>query len=203
MKWEDVPMILVDSVPPQREGFNGSCELHDETKKILRCLKQHFRNVTEMEAVLRVAVIVIQAVEGLPDVQVQLQPSVNSHATFYFVLKSNIGLAFIEVKKTSVAVNMWNPIPSVAQAFREAQILLCEGNLKEKSTVPFILTNSTVWSFGLAEKCGSKIAIKENFFIVVDDSNTESSNFKKLMCAVREIIQGRWPSSHFQSSDQV
>ena len=106
---------------------------------MLRCLNQYFRNTTEMEAVLRVAVIVIQAVEGLPDVQVQLQPSVNSHADFYFLIESQFGKAFIQVKKSSVAVQM-QPSPSVAQAFREAHILLCEGKMEEKSTVPLTST---------------------------------------------------------------
>ena len=159
---------------------------------MLRCLNQYFRNTTEMEAVLRVAVIVIQAVEGLPDVQVQLQPSVNSHANFYFLIESQFGKAFIQVKKSSVAVQM-QPSPSVAQAFREAHILLCEGKMEEKSTVPF---NS--WSFALAEKCGSKIAIKERFSVHADNDAVESSRYKQIMCAVREIVQGKWPSSHFQ-----
>lgn len=61
----------------------------------------------EMEAVLRVAVLVLQAVGDMTNITVQLQPSVNSHSTFtdfYFVIKSNAGLSFIKPFSLSVVI---------------------------------------------------------------------------------------------------
>ena len=64
---------------------------------------RNFRNVTEMEAVMRVGVVVLCAVKDL-EVTVQLQPSITNQPTFtdfLFVIKSTgEAKCFIEVKKS-------------------------------------------------------------------------------------------------------
>ena len=47
---------------------------------------------------------------------------------------------------------------ATAQALREAQITLAN-NPAESARLPFLLTNSLMWSFGVAEKRSSKIAV--------------------------------------------
>ena len=103
-----------------------------------------------MEAVIRVAVIVLDAVMGT-NLKVQLQPSVKNHATFtdfYFIIAEqgeDIPRAFIEVKNSSVSVVMDSEIKPVAQALREAQIIIEMLPNSTDITLPFILTNSHHW----------------------------------------------------------
>ena len=103
-----------------------------------------------MEAVIRVAVIVLDAVMGT-NLKVQLQPSVKNHATFtdfYFIIAEqgeDISRAFIEVKNSSVSVVMDSEIKPVAQALREAQIIIEMLPNSTDITLPFILTNSHHW----------------------------------------------------------
>ncbi len=69
---------------------------------------------------------------------------------FLFVLNSlKKVLGFIEVKKTSISTRLADQTNPTAQALREAQIALLNGN---DETIPFILTNSITWSIGVAEK---------------------------------------------------
>ena len=105
-----------------------------------------------MEAVIRVAVIVFDAVmetETETNLKVQLQPTLNYHATFtdfYFIIKENgteIPKGFIEVKNVSKSVNLGADIKPVAQALPESQIIL---DTFPNISLPFILTRS----FGLA-----------------------------------------------------
>ena len=123
-----------------------------------------------MEAVIRVAVIVLDAVIDT-NLTVQLQPSVKYHTTFtdfYFIIKeygAEIPKAFIEVKNTSVSVAIGLDIKPVAQALREAQII-SEMLPSTINTIPFIITNSNYWSFGLAQRAGGGKIPLRNIFIL-------------------------------------
>lgn len=150
-----------------------------------------------MEAVLRVATLIIDAVED-SGVTIQLQPSVMGHATFTdfnFIIRNNgedVPVAFVETKNTSITVDMGLELKPVAQALREAQII-CSLIPSESVEIPFILTNSAFWSFGLARKVeGGKIYISERAQYSVDLSN-DSGDIEKVACVIKEIIQGKWP----------
>ena len=64
------------------------------------------------------------------------------------------GVAFIEVKNPTIAVDLEIQGRAVAQALREAHILLTSSS---QDSIPFILTNGYGWSFGLANLKGTKI----------------------------------------------
>ena len=149
--WKDIIIKKLVSVPTIHTRSKASGRpLKDATTKSLQCLKDHFRNTSEMEAVIRVAVIVLDAVMGT-NLKVQLQPSVKNHATFtdfYFIIAEqgeDISRAFIEVKNSSVSVVMDSEIKPVAQALREAQIIIEMLPNSTDITLPFILTNSHHW----------------------------------------------------------
>ena len=58
-------------------------------------------------------------------------------------------MGFIEIKKISVATDLNSTTKETAQAIREAHIITLE---KGCESVPFAITNSSMWSFGRAQK---------------------------------------------------
>ncbi len=84
----------------------------------------------------------------------QLQPFVLGHSTFtdfLFVIANGGGpIGFIEVKRTSEHTDLTSETDTTAQALREAQILICKDHGVE--SLPFILTNGSMWSYGVAAK---------------------------------------------------
>ena len=123
--------------------------VEDTFLEVLRgVFARNFRNVTEMEAVMRVGVVVLCAVKDL-EVTVQLQPSLTNHPTFtdfLFVVKSTgQAICFIEVKNSSEFTSLTLETAATAQALREAQITLAN-NPAESARLPFLLTNSLMWS---------------------------------------------------------
>ena len=86
MEWSDVKKIMEGTMPQPTVVPFEAIELKDYTKANLEISRLH----TEIEAVLVVAVIVIQAVDGLK-LKVYLQPSIEGHPVFtdfLFVVKS-------------------------------------------------------------------------------------------------------------------
>ena len=201
MEWKDVERGVLEGVIPTIALFPGdkkAAALKKYTNESLKILNEHFRNETEMEAVIRVAVIVLDAVKDTK-LKVQLQPSVKHLTTFtdfYFLIKENgddIPKAFIEVKNISVSVGMSQTKP-VAQALREAQIIISEILPSSMKQLPFILTNSNTWSFGLAKRArGGKISIVEHFQLHSDLKNT-GPLLQKIVEATKNILEGRWPT---------
>ena len=198
MEWSDVHFILEGVIPPIKYFSGDKAALKNSTNESLKILNENFRNASEMEAVIRVAVIVLDAVMGT-NLTVQLQPSVKHHTTFtnfYFIIKENgedIPKAFVEVKNVSVSVAMLETKP-VAQALREAQIIISEILPSSINQVPFILTNSIDWSFGLANRArGGKISIVEHFHLR-SDLKTTGPDVQKIVEATKKFIQGSWPT---------
>ena len=207
MEWKDVKRCVLEGViPPIKQFSGGEKALENYTNESLKILNENFRNETEMEAVIRVAVIVLDAVKGTK-LTVQLQPSVKHHTTFtdfYFIVTENeddIPKAFIKVKNVSVSVAMLETKP-VAQALREAQIIISEiipssMEILPSSIiqVPFILTNSIDWSFGLVNRAsGGKISIVEHFHLHSDLKTTGGESVQKIVEATKTIILGSWPT---------
>lgn len=197
MEWKDVYKVLEGTMPTLKYFAVTGSALKAHTKKTLECLNSHFRNVSEMEAVLRVATLIVDAVED-SNVTVELQPSVIGHVSFtdfYFIIRNNgedVPVAFVETKNTSVSVDMGLQLKPVAQALREAQII-CSLIPRESVEIPFILTNSAFWSFGLARKAGGgKISISERAQYSVDLSSY-SGDIEKVASVIKEIIKGNWP----------
>ncbi len=167
------------------------CTVEDTFLEVLEgVFTRNFRNVTEMEAVMRVGATVLCAVKDL-DVVVQLHPSVTNHRTFtdfLFVIKDTTqAICFIEVKKATDSTSLTLQADSTAQALREAHILIAN-NTDESATIPFLLTNSLMWSFGVAAKRSSKIAVISTFDFYSMLSTV--AEWKSMIHIVRLFIKG-------------
>lgn len=144
--------------------------------------------------VIRVFLMVLIAVADDDDIRVELEPTFKDHATFTdFIIwiTNRVGrVRFIEVKRTNINVDLTTETESTAQTLREAQILLCSNTVE--SPLPFVLTNGTVWSFGLATKHSpSKIMLES-----VHNAGcniTDLSGWKLAINHLRAFISGTWP----------
>ena len=164
----------------------------------LEVLNAHFGNRTELEALLRVIAFVMDAAGTTETLHIQLQPSLPHYPTVTDVLITAYSdtdaspLAFIEVKRTTLATHLYLKSDETAQALQVAHILM-QGFSKEHK-LPFILTNSTEWSFGLAQKCAANhIRILECFDIQIP-MTPAGSEVKYLVALLREVLCGKWVS---------
>lgn len=191
MKWNDVSRIMNGSIPnasPLPEVLDYSAVSLDVIGQFADILHRNFRNMTEMEAIIQVAIVTVFAVKGL-DVTVQLQPSLSSHPTFLFVVRNGTSMkGFIEVKKVEVFTSLGEKTDCTAQCLREAQIALFNGDVQ---AIPFIATNSRVWSFGVAKKdSAGKICVKK----IYDDIFVKTLDVKVIKY-VRALLTGSFELS--------
>ena len=186
MTWKNVLEGTMPKCSTRKAGEMGTV-VEDTFLEVLRGVFTHnFRNVTEMEAVMRVGVVVLCAVKDL-DVTVQLQPSIINHPTFTFVFKStDQAICFIEVKKIEEFTSLTAQTAATAQALREAQIIL--NSPAQGTRLPFLLTNSQIWSFGVAEKRSSKIAVTS--IVEMHCKLEEVTEWKTIIQTVRAFIMG-------------
>ena len=192
MTWQQVPRILADKIPSSSDLGNISETPAIEAVQTVRAkLDKLFRNVTEMEATIRVSMYVIEASWNIDGVEIQMQPSVAKHSTFtdfLFVLtreKKVMGL--IEIKKIDVTTDLNTTTRETAQVIREAHILTLEQGCQR---VPFAITNSSLWSFGLAEKANTRVKIVETYTLL---SNSEKEQ-RQIVTILKSIILGQWPA---------
>ena len=66
----------------------------------------------------------------------------------------------IEVKNPSVYTHLQLKSEEAAQVFREVHILLQEN---VTTPFPFVLTNSIIWSFGVAQRVGNRLSILSTY----------------------------------------
>ena len=151
-------------------------------REIIPIVTSRFQNKTELEATVRVLSFVTSILPNLPAyIHVQLQPSVQNHPTVTDALivradnSSQQPLSFIEIKKLEVYTSYCVKGSATAQALREAHIL-CGSD----RPLPFVLTNSQVWSFGLVKKRGTKIDLLEYFDVHIEAKNIGGSSSEAL-----------------------
>lgn len=194
--WQEVPRILSGVIPSPTDLSNiGEIPAIEAVKTVRAKIGCLVRNVTEMEATVRVLMYVIEASWDIADVQIQIQmqPSVTKHSTFtdfLFVVKIRRDekvMGFIEIKKISVSTDLTTTTKVTAQAIREAHILTLE---KECQSVPFAITNSSMWSFGLAKKANTRVEIVK---IYTQLSSLEKQQ-RQVVTILKSIIQGQWPA---------
>ena len=63
MKWSDVHKVLDGAMPQLLESPTAELALSGPTQHTLECLCKYVRNRSELEEVLRIATIVLQAVD--------------------------------------------------------------------------------------------------------------------------------------------
>ena len=142
-----------------------------------------------MDATLRVALCVLEAMWEMKKVKIKLQPSVQGHSVFtdfLFVLNDDKISAFVEVKKPEIATSLGLSSAATAQAIREAHILAVE---QDVNPVPIVLTNSLLWSFGWARRAAAQVEILHRYDILMD---TEKAR-RTVVMILQSIVNGTWP----------
>ena len=165
MKWDDVERILSGSISCSPNGLNDN--LPDVTKEEETHLKSQYTiadnvltKISEADASCRVFTLLLALFRFLSHGKIKCQPTINHHPTFtdYLIKVSNgTKCVIIEVKRFDIACSLRQTNDQVARVLREAHILLMEQ--KHLSSLLFVLTNSTEWSFGVAERSGEKISV--------------------------------------------
>ena len=81
MRWQDVCKIMDGEMCDISKAPLERLEQTKHTEESLACLRSHFAFTSEMDTLLRVATVVMQAVNGLA-VTVHIQPSLENHPVF-------------------------------------------------------------------------------------------------------------------------
>lgn len=99
---------------------------------------------------------------------------------------------FIEVKKPAIGTDLWTQSDETAHALREAHIMLQEA--QEHTTMPFLLTNGSIFSFGIVSKTATTKICLEAVRNVVCELYS-SDGWKDAMRYIRAYITGVWPTT--------
>ena len=204
MSVQDLPRILVGNVSGDKDGimkFIGldpttttPCPGVDEIASAIENMNKHYVNESEMDATARVLVVLTEILRDMPpSVKVKLQPSVANHSVFteFLIIANEVTqrpLFLIEVKNSSLTTELTGSSPSVAQVLREVHLLMTEVHLDLK-VLPFLLTNSLNWSFGLATKVGTKISVTSTFTVnLVDALSPRIKSYMALFHVLQRLI---------------
>ena len=123
-----------------------------------------FENRTEMDATVRVIKVLLTVCKDIyastsQKVRICCQPTFQHHATFtdFLICRNEAGMykLLIEVKNPTVYTNLRLKSKEAAQVFREVHIVL----ENVPTPFPFVLTNSIVWSFGVAQRVANRLSI--------------------------------------------
>ena len=198
MKWDDVGKIMSGGIPntlplTSVDEFDLPVCLQDD----LRFCSQHVAHLTEMEATIRVFSLMKAAVDGT-DVMIKLQPSVPNFTDLSIVtIDSGTYLSLIEVKKPDISTTLKHTGLVTAQVLREVHVVLsADPNLR---TLPFVLTNSQVLSFGLAERKPGNMFIVSKQFTSYVDPEMYDGRMRKLFHCLKCVVRGKWIDHKFQS----
>ena len=150
--------------------------------------------MSEMEATIRVLSIVLEAVEGLSDIQIKLQPSLPNYTIFtdflIYLERSESPVLIIEVKKHNTNA-LFGDNDSTAQVLREAHIALQDPKC-ERQRLPFILTNGEIWSLGIAEKVTNKIKVTECYKALIlykeELTDSDAGPMHSLLVKLKELV---------------
>ena len=163
MTWEDATKILSSAdITRNSDKILENLPSITPRKDILADVNMFFSNVTEMDATVRVVQFLLAVCKDVYDstgqiVQIQCQPTFENHPVFTDVLICTTDgkpKLIIEVKKSIIHPDLTLQTNEVAQVLREVHIVT-----EKTSTLPFLLTNSTIWSFGVAQRVGNKVTI--------------------------------------------
>lgn len=109
---------------------------------------------------------------------------------FLFFLMDNeteVPLTFIEVKRFQEMTRIDIESDAAAQTLREAHNLLCESEYSQSlEEITFVLTNSLVWSFATATKCGNKIEVTRSHVHHVTEFQTD----EQLVYCLHKLMMG-------------
>ena len=163
MTWEDATKILSNvDITRNPDKILENRPSITPRKDILADVDIFFSNVTEMDAIVRVVQFLLAVCKDIYDstgqkVQIQCQPTFEIHPILtgsLICMTDGKPKLIIEVKEVAVYTSLAIQTKEVAEILREVHILT-----EETSTLPFLLTNSVIWSFGVAQRVGNKVTV--------------------------------------------
>ena len=177
MTWNDAIKILHSSdIGDETELMKELSQVENQdvikVESVFREIDKMFANVTEMDASIRVVMVLVTVFQMIPEerrkkLKIKCQPSVGGHSVFtdFLIIISEQGdprnseklKLLIEVKKGAVNTSLFQTSSETAQVIREVHIALKQNGVCEP--FPFIITNAATWSFGLAERINTKVSI--------------------------------------------
>ena len=195
MTWDDVKYILVGEIARDMTILNDIVEPTDDEKKQLTSYYNLVDNLvavnSEADSSFRLSIIIFIIFLNLPESKrneyiVHCQPTIQGHPTFsdYLIeIVSGDKFLLVKVKKIRITTSILVPTVETAQVLREAHIYLQE---KRCSNLPFILTNSIQWSFGIAKLVGDKIEVTS-----IADYNIHANpdSLFKIYSLIRKLIE--------------
>ena len=147
-------------------------------------LDKIFTNASEMDACVRVMFILYETFKGVDGIEISAQPSFGEHPIFTDFLirlcRNDTLLLLIEVKKPAIYADLHLQNEATAQVIREVQIVLNKASVN--TTIPFILTNSLIWSVGMAQKT------EDNKVKIISTKNVQPNNTKLLAQILRKFV---------------
>ena len=187
MTWEDAKKILSSVDVTQ----NPDIILEDlpsvtPRKDILADVDRFFTNVTEMDATVRVVQFLLAVCKDIFEstqkkVEIKCQPTFENNQTFtdfLICMMNGTPKLIIEVKRSSIYTNVNLPSKEAAQIFREVHIIT-----ENISTLPFLLTNSIIWSFGVARRLGNEVSILSTL-----EANVQRGGYDTVYQVLRKYI---------------
>ena len=163
MTWEDATKILSSAdITRNSDKILENLPSITPRKDILADVNMFFSNVTEMDAAVRVVQFLLAVCKDIYDstgqkVKIECQPTFENYPVFTDVLICTTDgkpKLIIEVKRSDMYPSLILKTEEVAQMLREVHIVT-----EKKSILPFLLTNSIIWSFGVAQRVGNKVTI--------------------------------------------
>jgi hypothetical protein len=194
MKWSNISSILESKCEKNIQALEAATlpEVKLDAITIMQILHRKFKNKSEMDVVIRIFSLILCVIADLPAITVTLQPTEFGHSDFLIKIENGSSITrLIEVKRTTVMVDMSKEVDETAQALREVHILL--QNTRDCNTASFLLTNGTVFSFAIVSKTEtSKIQLDAVTTILC---NLEcSKGWQDAMRHIRAYITGNWPT---------
>ena len=163
MTWKDATKILSSvDITTNSDKILENLPSITPRKDILADVNMFFSNMTEMDATVRVVQFLLAVCKDIYDstgqkVKIQCQPTFENlpiFTDFLICVTDDKPKLIIEVKKTAIYTSLTIQTKEVAQVLREVHIVT-----EKTSTLPFLLTNSAIWSFGVAQRVGNKVTI--------------------------------------------
>ena len=163
MTWKDATKILSSvDITTNSDKILENLPSITPRKDILDDVNMFFSNVTQMDATVRVVQFLLAVCKDIYDstgqkVKIQCQPTFENHPVFtdfLICMTDDKPKLIIEVKKSATYPGLALKTKEVAQMLREVHIVT-----EKTSTLPFLLTNSVVWSFGVAQRVGNKVTV--------------------------------------------
>lgn len=197
MASEDLRRIMVGELPDPTPIMPSGADLEAEVKslkEVMSFIRKRVANRSELDAAVRVVFIISKFLKD--DAVMHFQPSVESHPGYTDICIIHSGnkepMTIIEIKKLNLYTNISIEVNSTAQVVREVHVLF--QNCQELNQIPFIITNTQIWSFGLGVRKGSRVQVTKCCNVHLDIRFPKDEDLKALAQCLIRVLAGEWVS---------